>query len=553
MAELYLARTRDPEQLVVLKRLRSQLALDPEFIRMFLDEGRLAMTLRHPNIVEVYEVGEDAGQYHIAMEYLHGHDLRETMARLTERHIKVPLAQALSVARAVAAALHYTHEQTSSEGESLGIVHRDVSPHNVLLTYDGRVKLVDFGIAKTSTQRSRTRTGVLKGKVAYMAPEQAMGMAIDRRSDLFCLGILLWEMTTGRWLFRLRTELDTLNAVAHSRPPRPSRITPDYPRDLEKLIMKALARSPADRWATAADLISAIDDVARRRKVTVGPEQISALTALAFTDELAAWRAVQSFGISLADHLVAQHDREATFPADSDLDTENDGELPPLPSLQMTRLERFTRSRARWPVFVGAAIAGVAAAWFTTRDVSAPAHPAPSNPGAVPAAVAPARPGAAGGAPGTAGAPAPAAVPGTTTPAGTTAAGITPTASVPSVGATGTGADSPAPAGPTGGTAAVRPGTGSAEMPIPRSPRITAPASSGRPEAGGRDPLRRTPSAKPAVKPRITGSPAVEHIAPALPRVRVAPAAPVAPPPAPRPPVDRPASKPTNADLDKLP
>src|SRR6185295_19945903 len=170
MAELHLVRAHDPEhagRLMVVKRLHPRLAIQPEFVRMFLDEARIASTLQHPNIVEVYESGDDAGQYYIAMEYLHGHDLRDAMGQMNRRRVPIPIDQALSIARSVAAGLHYTHEHTDADGKLLGIVHRDVSPHNVLLTYDGNVKIVDFGVAKARIQLSRTRTGVLKGKVAY--------------------------------------------------------------------------------------------------------------------------------------------------------------------------------------------------------------------------------------------------------------------------------------------------------------------------------------------------------------------------------------------------
>jgi serine/threonine protein kinase len=258
MAELFLARPTAPAQrdrLVVIKRLQRQLAGDREYVRMFLDEARIASTLHHPNVVEVYEIGDERDEHYIAMEHLHGHDLRSAMARAMSgtraARGTLPLDQALSIARCVAAGLQYTHERTDEHGSQMGIVHRDVSPHNVFLTYGGAVKVVDFGIAKASTQLSRTRTGVLKGKVAYMSPEQAMGRRVDRRSDLFCVGILLWEMTTGRWLFRRKTELDTLNAVVHGRPPRPSRAVPRYPRDLERLVMKTLAWLPEQRWASA--------------------------------------------------------------------------------------------------------------------------------------------------------------------------------------------------------------------------------------------------------------------------------------------------------------
>jgi len=275
------------DEVCVVKTVRTDLREDREAIGRFLDEAHIAATLHHPNVVEVYEICEDAEQCYIAMEHLHGHDLRRTMARMTALGTPVKLEQALSVARSVAAGLHYTHERTGADGELLGIVHRDVSPHNVILTYDGDVKIVDFGVAKANIQLSRTRTGVLKGKVAYMAPEQAMGYPLDRRSDVFCIGILLWEMTTGRCLYRRRSELETLNAVVHTPPPRPSRLVPDYPKDLERLVLKTLDRSPDNRFATAGDLIYAIDEVARRWQLTLGAAPVSALMSKAFAEELA--------------------------------------------------------------------------------------------------------------------------------------------------------------------------------------------------------------------------------------------------------------------------
>jgi serine/threonine-protein kinase len=495
MAEVFLARARDSEQLAVIKRLRAQLAVEPEFVRMFLAEGRLALTLRHPNVVEVFDVGEsgdDIGQFYIAMEYLHGHDLRETVSRLIERRGTVRLDQALSVARAVAAGLHYTHEHAGADGQKLGIVHRDVSPHNVLLTFDGRVKLVDFGIAKTNSPQAHTRTGVLKGKAAYMAPEQAMGLHLDRRSDVFCLGILMWEMTTGMRLFRRRTELDTLNAVAHAQPPRPSRVVARYPRDLESLVMKTLAHEPEDRWATAADLIDAIDELARRRKVELGTEPVRALACGAFAEELAAWRAVQAFGISLGDHLVARNDREATRPNDTDLETESDQEQLPVPAFEMTRHERPVRPRRWWwvAVVVLAVVAG--AGWLGVRhdtrvQVTPPAIAAPVAPRVEPAAL-PATAGVGSAVP-----PPPAPPP-----------------EPPAI---------PAPSGP---------------------PTVAAGASAAPPP--------RAPTPRPTARQRPPTSAAAEHKA-------IAPATvlPPPPPPAEPTPVKPAASRPSSADLDKLP
>ena len=397
MAELHLVRDHSPEhigRLMVVKRLHPRLAINPEFVRMFLDEARIASTLRHPNVVEVYEIGEEAEQYYIAMEHLHGHDLRDAMVRMIGRHARLTIEQALTIARAVAAGLHYTHERTDAGGKLLGIVHRDVSPHNVILTYGGDVKIVDFGVAKASTQLSRTRTGVLKGKVAYMAPEQAKGQPLDRRSDVFCIGILLWEMTTGRWLYRRRSELETMNAVVESRPPRPSRLVSNVPRDLEKLVMKTLARARDDRWATAGELIEAIDELARRRRLALGPQAVSALMATAFADELAAWRAAQSSGTSLGDHLVAQVGAAVDRRDDDD-------DLPPVAALGTVAGDYAPRRRWLWPVLGAVVVAVIAAVWIAgaARGRRAPpAVPAAPRPAiAAPAAPAPSPAAAPGG------------------------------------------------------------------------------------------------------------------------------------------------------------
>jgi tRNA A-37 threonylcarbamoyl transferase component Bud32 len=313
MAEILLARINGetPERLVVLKRMHRQLAVDREYVKMFVDEARLAITLRHPNVVEVYESGEDDGQYYIAMEYLHGHDLRKVLSQMAKRRVPMRLANALSIARAVCRGLEYTHERTDPSGDQLGIVHRDVSPHNVLVTYGGRVKLVDFGIAKTTIQLARTRTGILKGKVAYMSPEQALGETLDRRSDVFCIGILLWEMTTGNWLYRRKSELETLKAVVEHDAPLPSLVSPDYPRELEQIVMKTLARRREDRWQSAGELGEALNVFAKQRRLDLRPAALSALMTGTFPEEVEAWHAARATGMTLGDHLADAEHRES--------------------------------------------------------------------------------------------------------------------------------------------------------------------------------------------------------------------------------------------------
>ena len=314
-AEILLARVREParpERLVVLKRMHRHLAADRESVKRFVDEARLAITLRHPNVVEVYESGEADGQYYIAMEYLHGHDLRRVLSQMAKRGVPMRLANALSIARAVCRGLDYTHERTDANGELLGIVHRDVSPHNVRVTYGGRVKLVDFGSAQTTIQLARTRTGILEGKVAYMSPEQALGEPLDRRSDVFCVGILLWEMTTGHWLYRRRSELETLKAVVEHDAPLPSLRVTGYPRELEQIVLKTLARKRDDRWATAGELGEALSAFAKQRRLDLRPAALSALMSSTFQEEVQAWHTARSGGLTLGDHLADTEDREIT-------------------------------------------------------------------------------------------------------------------------------------------------------------------------------------------------------------------------------------------------
>ncbi|HEU4728831.1 MAG TPA: serine/threonine-protein kinase, partial [Kofleriaceae bacterium] len=189
------------ERHVVLKRIRPEYAKDQRFIRMFLDEARVAATLHHQHIVQVYDMGEASGELFIAMEYIHGEDVRMILSTASKTRAHVPLSHTIAIISAVAAGLHYAHERLGSDKRPLGIVHRDVSPSNILVGYDGSVKIVDFGIAKASTGQE-TRSGNLKGKLAYMSPEQCKGAEIDRRSDVYALGVVLYELATTSRMFR---------------------------------------------------------------------------------------------------------------------------------------------------------------------------------------------------------------------------------------------------------------------------------------------------------------------------------------------------------------
>src|ERR1044071_5019683 len=222
MAEIFLARLPGVgiegfEKLVVLKRILPQHALDPELLRMFLDEARLSATLTHPHVTEVYDVGAEGEAPFFAMEYVHGANVREMLRAEARRagraNAPLPLTHAVTIVAAAAEGLHYAHQRLGPGGEPLGIVHRDVSPSNVLASFDGAVKVSDFGIAKWAFQRTRTQEGTLKGKFAYMSPEQCRGRTVDARRDVFALGAILYELTTGAAPFGGASELDILNQI----------------------------------------------------------------------------------------------------------------------------------------------------------------------------------------------------------------------------------------------------------------------------------------------------------------------------------------------------
>jgi serine/threonine-protein kinase len=256
MAEVFLAVVRGPagfNKLVVIKQIRPQLAEDPEFLGMFLDEARLAARLSHPNVVQTNEVGQEGERYFIAMEYLEGQPLNRVVHRL-QKSGGLPLAMHLKVIVNALAGLHHAHELTDYDGTPLGVVHRDITPHNIFVTYDGQVKVVDFGIAKALNSSSETRTGVLKGKVAYMGPEQARGERVDRRADVFSVGVMLWEAATGKRLWKGVPDITILQRLLAGEIPTPRSVKPDVPEKLEAIILKALAHQREDRYATAADL-----------------------------------------------------------------------------------------------------------------------------------------------------------------------------------------------------------------------------------------------------------------------------------------------------------
>jgi eukaryotic-like serine/threonine-protein kinase len=324
MAELFLGRKDGPsgfERLVVLKKILPEYAHNHDFMHMFLNEARIAATLHHSNIVQVHSIGEEQGQVFFAMEFLHGEDLARVLSRAGQTSCQLQLDGVLAIISAVCAGLHYAHERSDANGRALGIVHRDVSPHNVFVTYDGGIKLLDFGIAKATTSIGRTRTGVLKGKVAYMSPEQAYAQPVDRRSDIFCIGILLWELSTGRRLYRRRSELETLKALVDTDAPRPSSVVSSYPPDLEAIVMKCLAREREHRWEDAQQLLNAIEQFARAHGHNTSSHIVARQMKLLFSREIADFEHAAQTGATVVEHIIARFEANARAQSYDDWDS----------------------------------------------------------------------------------------------------------------------------------------------------------------------------------------------------------------------------------------
>ncbi|NRD48434.1 serine/threonine protein kinase [Corallococcus exiguus] len=258
MAEIFLCTARGPEGFekeVVIKRVRAFLASDPDFVQMFIAEARLASRLNHANVVQIFDFDKHEDTYYLAMEYVRGCSLWELRKRSKEAMTPMPPVLVAHIGAEVARGLHYAH-RLRVNGELLNLVHRDVTPHNVLVSYDGAVKLTDFGIAKAGNKL--TNPGVLKGKFAYMSPEQARGESVDVRTDVFALGVVLWELLTGGRLFQGDSEIAVLRAVQESTIVPPARLNPDVPPDLDAVICRALERDLSKRFQTAGELERAL-------------------------------------------------------------------------------------------------------------------------------------------------------------------------------------------------------------------------------------------------------------------------------------------------------
>jgi serine/threonine-protein kinase len=288
MATVYLGRMvgeKGFERWVAVKRMHEHLLEDEDTRRMFLDEARMAARLQHSNLVQVTDFGEVAGQPYLVMEYINGETLSAILRKCHEDDAPLPIPLAIRIVAWACEGLHHAHELTDAEGEPLHLVHRDVSPQNILVSYDGTVKVTDFGIAKAAGRlQQQTRTGQMKGKTAYMSPEQVFAQPLDRRADVFALGIVLYEATLGRRLFRDESELVTLQRITAADVPPPRSIDARYPPELERIVLKALEKMPEDRYATTREMQRELERLLLAGGLPVGTAELADLMESRFVE-----------------------------------------------------------------------------------------------------------------------------------------------------------------------------------------------------------------------------------------------------------------------------
>ncbi len=313
MAEILLARETvegtesviEQGRFLVVKKILPHYATEQDFVDMFLDEARIGLRLSHPNITHFYKFGEHEGSYYIAMEWVNGQPLGRVIRRARKRGgLPIPISAHL-IAR-VADALHHAHTASSADGEPMDLIHRDVSPHNVMVSYDGNVKLLDFGIAKAEQQSHKTTAGTVKGKFSYMAPEQCMGKKIDHRIDVFALGVCLYETLTGRTLYRRDSEILTMRAIIEEPVPSLYDRMPDAPPELEKIVKKSLAKNADDRFQSASEMQDALQSFLTRGQHMVTGRRVGELMNTLFTQEINRGPTIDSTPFGSSYHVPSQ-------------------------------------------------------------------------------------------------------------------------------------------------------------------------------------------------------------------------------------------------------
>jgi eukaryotic-like serine/threonine-protein kinase len=289
MAEIFLARQAGLEgfeKTIVIKRIRPHLSKQTSFVKMFLNEAKLAAQLNHPNIVQIYDLGKISESYFIAMEYIFGRDMRRIIPKADSMGIPFPMVYALKIASSVCEGLYYAHQKVDLYGNPLNIVHRDVTPENIFVSFDGTVKVLDFGIAKAANQIEQTRAGEIKGKLSYMSPEQCMGKPLDQRSDIFSLGVVLYEWLTGFKLFTGESEVAILKSITEGKIYAPSYFKSDIPEAVEAILMRALEKDRDKRYQSAWDMQYDLDQFLSQYEFTPSNIHLSNFLKQLFFDEL---------------------------------------------------------------------------------------------------------------------------------------------------------------------------------------------------------------------------------------------------------------------------
>lgn len=290
MAEVFLAKSfgiEGFEKIIAVKRILPTMAEDEDFIDMFIDEAKIAGHLNHANIVPIYELGKIGESHYIAMEYVWGKDLLQIMNRFRKMRKRMPASMVAFIGTRMCEALEYAHNKRDRDGQPLNLIHRDISPQNVLVSYEGAVKLIDFGIAKAASRTTTTQAGVLKGKFGYMSPEQVRGLPIDHRSDIFAVGTCMYEMLTADRLFVGESDFSTLEKVRHAAARPPSEFIPDLSPEFERIVMRALARNVDDRWQSAGDLHESLQQFLVSQRPTFTTTKLAAWMTSAFAEEVA--------------------------------------------------------------------------------------------------------------------------------------------------------------------------------------------------------------------------------------------------------------------------
>lgn len=326
MAEIYLARTATAgiDRLLVIKTLLPHYVGRPEFVDMFLDEARIGAILNHPNIVQMYDFGTlDTGSCasFMAMEYVHGEDVRTIARHLLSQKTIMPVEHAVNIVASACAGLHHAHEARGIDGSAMGIVHRDVSPHNIIVTFEGATKLVDFGIARAKNRMTQTKHGSLKGKVPYMAPEQLTSSRLDRRVDTYAAGVVLYELLTGKrpYLVAKRAEFDLMMSIVKGQVRPIDEAHPGLPKALCDIVMKAMSRAPSGRYQTALELQTALEDFAREEKLRLTASALAGYMKELFGERVDRWGKARGSSHLMAEYAVAvERERASTISSEED-------------------------------------------------------------------------------------------------------------------------------------------------------------------------------------------------------------------------------------------